>query len=440
MKRVHFIGIGGIGLSALAKFLSSQGYLISGSDMKQSEITDDLALNFGAKITIPHHKDAVEGADIVIYSAAIRANNVEYKRAKELGIELYSRKEALKFILSDKKVFAVAGAHGKSTTSAMLSSLIPSANALIGAISKEFGSNVRVGSDDKSVVFEADESDESFLNSNPYLAIVTNVEPEHLEYYEYDLDRFYGAYKKFIDLAQIKVLNCDDEFLDSLELDNVIKFYPSKELKDIEYIIKDSEPYTRFKIDNLGEFEVWGFGEHIALDASLAIKGAIAVGEDVETLRARMLNYSGIKKRFDIVYDDGDLVVIDDYGHHPTEIRATLEAIRLFADARGIDKIYAIWQPHKYSRTIDNLKGFVECFDGVDELTILPIWSAGEIEIPIDLKGAFSRYSPIMGDYVDRDEESVIVVKNGKYIKEYKKGLVVAFGAGDITYQIRGEK
>ena len=256
----------------------------------------------------------------------------------------------------------------------------------------------------------------------------------------YDLDRFYGAYKKFIDLAQIKVLNCDDEFLDSLELDNVIKFYPSKELKDIEYIIRDLEPYTRFKIDNLGEFEVWGFGEHIALDSALAIKGAIAIGEDVETLRARMLNYRGIKKRFDIVYDDGDLIVIDDYGHHPTEIKATLEAIRLFADARGVDKIYAIWQPHKYSRTIDNLKGFVECFDGVDELTILPIWSAGEIEIPIDLKGAFSRYSPVMADYVDRDEESVIVVKNGKYIKEYKKGLVVAFGAGDITYQIRGEK
>ncbi len=439
MKRVHFIGIGGIGLSALAKFLASYGYEISGSDMKQSEITDDLALNYRAKITIPHHPDAVEGADIVIYSAAVRANNVEYKRAKELGIKIYSRKEALKFILSDMQVYAVAGAHGKSTTSAMLSSLLPSSYALIGAISKEFGSNVRVGSSD-SVVFEADESDESFLNSNPYLAIITNVEPEHMEYYQYDLDRFYNAYKKFIELAKIKVLNGDDEFLDSIDGENIIKFYPSKELRDIEYILKDNEPYTRFSLDKLGEFEVFGFGEHIAIDAALAIKGAIAIGEDLESVRARMLNYKGIKKRFDIVYDDGELIVIDDYGHHPTEIKATLDAIRLFADARGIDKIYAIWQPHKYTRTIDNLKGFVECFEGVDELTILPIWSAGEIEIPIDLKGAFSRYSPIMADRVGREDGYVIIKKDSNIIKEYKKGLVVAFGAGDITYQIRGEK
>ncbi len=439
MKRVHFIGIGGIGLSALAKFLSSRGYSISGSDMRQSEITDDLALNYGAKITIPHHPDAVEGADIVIYSAAVRANNVEYRRAKELDIELYSRKEALRFILSEMRVLAVAGAHGKSTTSAMLSALMPSAHALIGAISKEFGSNVRVGSEE-SVVFEADESDESFLNSNPYLAIVTNVEPEHMEYYEYDLDRFYGAYRKFIELATLRVLNGDDEFLDSLDIENTIKFYPSKELTDIEYIIKNGEPYTRFSIEGLGEFEVFGFGEHIAIDSALAIIGAVETGEDVESLRARMLNYRGIKKRFDVVHDDGDFIVIDDYGHHPTEISATLEAVRVFADARGIDKIYAIWQPHKYSRTIDNLKGFVECFDGVDELTILPIWSAGEIEIPIDLKGAFSRFSPIMADRIGREDGAVIVKKDGNAIKEYDKGLVVAFGAGDITYQIRGEK
>ena len=439
MKRIHFIGIGGIGLSALAKFLSSQGYSISGSDMRQSEITDDLALNYGAKITIPHHPDAVEGADIVIYSAAVRANNVEYKRAKELDIDLYSRKEALKFILSEMRVLAVAGAHGKSTTSAMLSSLIPSAHSLIGAISKEFGSNVRVGSRD-SVVFEADESDESFLNSNPYLAIVTNVEPEHMEYYEYNLDRFYGAYRKFIELAKVKVLNGDDEFLDSLDIEDAVKFYPSKELSDIEFIIKNGEPYTRFKIDNLGEFEVFGIGEHIAVDAALAIKGAVETGEDIEIVRGRMLNYKGIKKRFDIVHDEGDFIVIDDYGHHPTEISATLDAVRVFADARGVDKIYTVWQPHKYSRTLDNLKGFVECFDGVDELTILPIWSAGEIEIPIDLKGAFSKYSPIMADRVGREDGDVVIKKGNNIVKEYNKGLVVAFGAGDITYQIRGEK
>ncbi|WP_292661277.1 UDP-N-acetylmuramate--L-alanine ligase [Nitratifractor sp.] len=437
--KIHFIGIGGIGLSALAKFLAGQGHTISGSDMRQSEITDDLALNYGAKITIPHHPDAVEGVDRVIYSAAVRPSNVEYKRAKELGIELLSRKEALKFILGDKEVYAVGGAHGKSTTSAMLASLLPETNALIGAISKEFGSNVRSAPNDR-VVFEADESDESFLNSHPYLAIVTNVEPEHMEYYEYDEERFYTAYRKFLDLAKIRVLNGEDPFLASLDID-AIRLYPSKDLRKIEFILVNGEPHTRFELKDLGTFEVFGFGAHIALDAALAILAAMELGEDPEELRERLRNYRGIKKRFDIIQNDEHCVVIDDYGHHPTEIRATLEALKIFQQMRGLPRLKVIWQPHKYTRTLDNLKGFVECFEGVDELVILPIWSAGEIEIPIDLKGAFSRYQPILAERVTREDGIVkILDEKGHPIREFREGLITAFGAGDITYQIRGGK
>ncbi len=439
--KIHFIGIGGIGLSALAKFLVGEGHTISGSDMRQSEITDDLALNFEAKITIPHHKDAVEGADMVIYSAAVRPSNVEYKRAKELGIELLSRKEALKFILADEEVYAVAGAHGKSTTSAMLSALIPDTNALIGAISKSFGSNVRTKPNNR-VVFEADESDESFLNSNPYLAIVTNVEPEHMEYYEYDEERFYNAYKKFLELAKVRVLNAQDQFLYSLKdtLDSKY-FYPSKDMKNLEFILVDGEPHTRFTLEGAGEFEVFGFGEHIAIDASLAILGAMELGESPNLLRERLKNYRGIKKRFDIIQNSEKIVVIDDYGHHPTEIKATLKAIKEFSKMRNLSHIKVIWQPHKYTRTLDNLKSFVESFEGVDDLVILPIWSAGEIEIPIDLKGAFSRYEPIMANRVNREDGVVKVLdESGQSIKEFKEGLIVAFGAGDITYQIRGQR
>ncbi|WP_456428280.1 UDP-N-acetylmuramate--L-alanine ligase [Nitratifractor sp.] len=437
--KIHFIGIGGIGLSALAKFLAGQGHTISGSDMRQSEITDDLALNYGAKITIPHHPDAVEGADRVIYSAAVRPSNVEYKRAKELGIELLSRKEALKFILGDKEVYAVGGAHGKSTTSAMLASLLPGTNALIGAISKEFGSNVRSAPNDR-VVFEADESDESFLNSHPYLAIVTNVEPEHMEYYEYDEERFYNAYRKFLDLAKIRVLNAEDPFLASLDID-AIRLYPSRDLKKIEYTLCEGEPHTRFELKDLGVFEVFGFGAHIALDAALAILAAMELGEEPEAIRERLRNYRGIKKRFDIIQNDEHCVVIDDYGHHPTEIRATLEALKTFRQMRGLPRLKVIWQPHKYTRTLDNLKGFVECFEGVDELVILPIWSAGEIEIPIDLKGAFSRYQPILAERVTREDGVVkILDEKGHPIREFREGLIAAFGAGDITYQIRGER
>jgi UDP-N-acetylmuramate--alanine ligase len=437
MKKIHFIGIGGIGLSALAKFLVNDGHKISGSDIKQTEITNDLATNFDAKITIPHHADAVEGVDRVIYSAAVRPNNPEYQRAKELGIELLSRKESLKSILGEKEVYAVGGAHGKSTTSAMLSSIIPESNALIGAISKEFGSNVRNYPNNK-VVFEADESDESFLNSNPHLAIVTNVEPEHMEYYEYDEEHFYNAYRNFLNLAKVRVINAEDEFLASLEQES-IKLYPSKDITNIEFVLVNGEPHTRFDLLDFGTFEVFGFGNHIALDAALAILAALELGEDLEEIRANLLNYRGIKKRFDIVQNKENCVVIDDYGHHPTEIKVTMESLQAYKSLRAFNTLNVIWQPHKYSRTMDNLQAFVECFDGVDELVILPIWSAGELEVEIDLKGAFSRYKLLMADAVTKEDGVVKVMRDGSVIREYAEGLVTAFGAGDITYQIRGE-
>ena len=436
-KKIHFIGIGGIGLSALAKFLHNDGHRISGSDIKQTEITNDLATNFGAKITIPHHEDAVEGVDIVVYSAAVRPTNPEYQKAKELGITLLSRKEALKPILKDKEVYAVGGAHGKSTTSAMLASIIPESNALIGAISKEFGSNVRNYPNDR-VVFEADESDESFLNSNPMLAIVTNVEPEHMEYYEYDEERFYNAYRNFLSLAKTRVINAEDEFLSSLDMKS-IKLYPSTDIKNIEFILIKGEPHTRFELLDLGKFDVFGFGNHIALDAALAILAALELGEDLEDIRVNLLKYKGIKKRFDIVQNQESMVVIDDYGHHPTEIRVTMESLQSYKDLREFNTLNVIWQPHKYTRTIDNLPAFVECFKGVDELVILPIWSAGELPIEIDLKGAFSRYKLLMADSVTKEDGVVKVYKDAHVIRTYEEGLVTSFGAGDITYQIRGE-
>ncbi len=435
--KIHFIGIGGIGLSALAKFLYNDGHKISGSDIKQTEITNDLATNFDAKITIPHHEDAVTHVDRVIYSAAVRPNNPEYQKAKKLGIELLSRKESLKFILGEKEVYAVGGAHGKSTTSAMLSSIIPKSNALIGAISKEFGSNVRHYPNNK-VVFEADESDESFLNSNPYLAIVTNVEPEHMEYYEYSEERFYNAYRNFLSLAKVCVINAEDTFLASLEMES-IKLYPSKDIKNIEFILVDGEPHTKFELLDLGFFEVFGFGNHIALDAALAILGALELGEKLEEIRTNLLNYKGIKKRFDIIQNQEECVIIDDYGHHPTEIRVTMQSLQSYKKLRDFSKLNVIWQPHKYSRTMDNLHAFVECFNGVDELVILPIWAAGELEVDIDLKGAFSRYKLLMADSVTKEDGVVKVLKDGYVIQEYSHGLVTAFGAGDITYQIRGE-
>ncbi len=437
--KIHFIGIGGIGISALAKFMAGEGHDISGSDIRQSEITDELAIKYGAKITIPHHGDAVDGADMVIYSAAVRKNNPEYIAAKEREIPLYARKEALKFILGGKRVFAVGGAHGKSTTSAMLAELLPHSSAVIGAISKAFHSNVRpfCGVD---VVFEADESDASFLNCNPYMAIVTNVEPEHMEYYDYDIERFHAAYEEFLRRASVRVINAEDPFLKKIELD-AVRLFPSKEIRKIDYTLVDGEPFTTFELGEYGPFRVFGIGEHIAIDASLAILAALGTGEKIDDIKIRLERYRGIKKRFDLIEKREGFVIVDDYGHHPTEIKATMEALKTYAALSGISKIHAIWQPHKYTRTMDNLQGFVECFEGVEDLVILPIWSAGEVEIPIDLRGAFSSYDPIMAERITKDGNGVRVYDTKEnVVKLFDSGLVVAFGAGDITYQIRGLK
>jgi UDP-N-acetylmuramate--alanine ligase len=163
------------------------------------------------------------------------------------------------------------------------------------------------------------------------------------------------------------------------------------------------------------------------------------MGEKIDDIRANLHNYKGIKKRFDIIQNLECCVVIDDYGHHPTEIKATIESLKIYQNLREFQKLYVIWQPHKYSRTLDNLTGFVECFEGVDELVILPIWSAGELEVDIDLKGAFSRYKLHMADSIARKDGIVQIIKDGNIITEYHEGLITAFGAGDITYQIRGE-
>jgi len=437
--KIHFIGIGGIGISALAQYMQFLGHEVSGSDIASNAMTQKLQ-KMGCKITIPHDASAIEDQDLVIHSAVIKPSNVEYIAAKQKNIPVLARREALKEILKDQKVFAVAGAHGKSTTSAILAAIMQESSAIIGAESKQFGSNVRFLSHDNTLVFEADESDGSFLNSNPYCSIVINAEMEHMEYYEYDTQRFFDTYKAFINKGECKVLNMQDPFLASLQGEvDAIWLDPSNDIKDISYHLIEDEPYTRFWLKDLGMFDVWGFGEHIALDASLAILAA-KQHLDIELIRQRLVAFQGIKKRFDIVYKSSEMIIIDDYGHHPTEIKATLGSVKEYAKLKSIDHITAIWQPHKYSRTLDNLEAFVQCFDGVDALVILPVWSAGEEEREIDFSALFDCYNLTFADRITQEDGKVLLFKENQKIQELDKGLVVGFGAGDITYQIRGEK
>ena len=433
--KVHFIGIGGIGLSALARFLNFDGHEVSGSDMKPSPITKDL-LKEGIKVKCPQDASNIEeDMDLVIYSAAVTDENPELMESRLKQIRTLSRKEALPIVLGDKKNYCVAGAHGKSTTTAILASILES-SALIGAISKDFGSNFRYVND--LVVFEADESDASFLLSNPYCTIVTNAEPEHMEYYNYDYEKFFQAYETFINLGKKIVINAEDEYLKKLKInENAVKLYPSKDMKNITYILIDNEPYTRFELLDLGFFDVWGFGYHIALDASLAILAALNE-LDIETIRKNITNYKGIKKRFDMVQANKDFVVIDDYAHHPTEIKATMNSLFEYDNIKKMAKKVVIWQPHKYSRTIDNLEGFKKCFEGCDELVILPIWTvAGEKKIHIDFEKEFEKYNPIFAHSLQTSAGQIQLINENKIIKTYTQGIILGVGAGDITYQLR---
>lgn len=434
--KIHFIGIGGIGISGLAQYMHFKGHEVSGSDISDTVITKKLR-DLGIKVTVPHCQSAITNQDLVIHSAIISPENPEVVASKAKGIEVLARREALPQILNDSKVYSVAGAHGKSTTTAILTAIM-SGSAIIGAESKAFGSNVRYNDKTDVMLFEADESDGSFINSNPYCALVINAEPEHMEYYDYNFERFYDSYRTFIKSAQIRVLNAEDQFLSTLkDTIDATWLYPSDDITDMEFVLINDEPHTRFKLKNLGSFDVWGFGRHIAIDASLAILAAHE-SMDIEEIRTNILTFKGIKKRFDIVGSEKNSVIIDDYGHHPTEIKATFESVKEYAHLKGFDKITAIWQPHKYSRTIDNLEAFIKCFEGAEELIILPVWSAGEATRDIDFKEKFKQYNLTMADTIKRANNSITVIKDKEELKTLDKGLIIGFGAGDITYQIRG--
>jgi UDP-N-acetylmuramate--alanine ligase len=435
MRKFHFVGIGGIGLSAIARYLKKEGYEISGSDLKPTTLTEALQKE-GIEVFFPQKEENIKDPDAIIYTAVVKADNPELKAAKKKGIKTYSRREFLPFVLKEKKVISVCGAHGKSTTTAILASILPDADALIGAESKDFKSNAR-NVCSNLMVFEADESDGSFVDSNPFVAVVTNTEPEHMEFYNHDLELFYSHYEEFLKKAKIRVVNGDDEFIKKLKLP--MKRVYLKDAKNIRFEVRDNFPKTIFEYKGY-EFEVYGFGKHLVLDALLAIEAAKEF-ISIEEIQKNIKNFKGIKKRFDILQNEEGFVLIDDYGHHPTEIKATLHSAKIFAKLNGIDRVIAIWQPHKYSRTVDNLDGFVECFNEADELVILPVWSAGEEFVDIDFKRHFSKHNPVFAKRVRVEGKNIMLIdEKDNIIKNYENGLIIGFGAGDITYQLRGKQ
>lgn len=453
--KVHFIGIGGIGVSGLARFLHAQGAIVSGSDITETTITQSLRKE-GIAINIPHSSIVIDDKDLIIHSAIIKDSNIEIIEAKRLHKQILSRKEALNYLLGNKKVLSICAAHGKSSTSAILASILPQSGAIIGAISKEFYSNVRVSKQDL-LVFEADESDKSFLQSNPYKSIVINAEAEHLENYNHDFEKLKDAYLEFITLSKHAILNLECPTIKELysrlktisqnsNTPTITCLFPSKDIANVSYALKNNRPYTTFNLLDLGEFSVYGIGYHNALNTSMAILAALDLAP-LQEIKKNLGNFMGIKKRFDILQDIGDNqpCIIDDYAHHPTEIYATLEAVKIFANllreqtkTKEQYKITAIFQPHKYSRLRDNLEAFCKCFKDCDSLVILPVWAAGEEKIDFDFKQLFAQYNPKFATKVRREGKFIALLdEQGIPFETLDSGIIIGLGAGDITYQLQ---
>ncbi|MEI6856881.1 UDP-N-acetylmuramate--L-alanine ligase [Psychrilyobacter sp.] len=382
MKKIFFIGINGIGMSGLAKIMAKSGYCVSGSDQTKKDVSIELE-SLGVEIHYEHDAKNVEGIDLVVRSSAIKQTNPEYRYAIENGIEVIKRGEFLARLFNKKTGIAVAGTHGKTTTSSMLGAvMLPlDPSIVIGGILPEINSNAHCGTGEY-LIAEADESDNSFLYLLPEYSIITNIEADHLENH----GSFENIKKSFIQFyEQTKKLTLLN--IDCLESENILGFKDKIVTYSIEkkaeiyadnIRIIDGKSVYDVILDGklLGEFRLTVPGRHNVSNSLGVIYLAYTLGISLKEIKIRLENFKGAKRRYDILLD-GDLRIIDDYAHHPTEIRATLEGAKKIETK----KITAIFQPHRYSRVKFLYEEFKGCFDLADEVILLPVYSAGEEDI-----------------------------------------------------------
>lgn len=391
VRNIHFVGIGGIGMSGIAEILLTQGFAVSGSDMQRSDTTDYLAAR-GARIAIGHHADNVAGADVVVYSSAVRpAENAETVEAMRLKIPMLRRAEMLAEMSRLNYCLAIAGTHGKTTTTSMCGLILMKAGVdptvIVGGKLKGFGgTNARLGKGEW-IVLEADEYDRSFLSLLPTMAIVTNVEADHLDIYT-DLDDIKGAFIEFannVPFYGTAIVCLDDQGVRQI-LPSIAKkvvtygLSPQCDIRaiDLEY----SERSTSFTLQqrgvDLGRVMINAPGDHNVRNALAACTAALQLGITADVIAAALAEFSGVDRRFEVKGVTGDdVLVVDDYAHHPTEIRSTLAAAR-----RGWKRrIVAVFQPHTFTRTRDFYQEFALSFDDADVLVLTDIYPARETPI-----------------------------------------------------------
>lgn len=382
IRNVYFSGINGIGMSGLAKILVKEGYNVAGSDLERKNITQEME-DMGIKIYIGQTEENVKdkGIDLFVYSTAIRETNPEYMYIVKNGIKKIKRGQLLAQLMNRFEGIAIAGTHGKTTTSSMMSVafLEKDPTIVVGGIIPEIQSNSKIGNSEYFIA-EADESDNSFLYIKPKYSVVTNMEPDHLEHHG-TYENIKKSFEKFIDSTEKLAILCKDcEDMSTLNLHNKNIIWYSVKRENVHIfatniIVKNG--CTHYEVikngKNLGEFTLCIPGEHNVANSLPVIYLADELGCNIETVKERLAKFKGANRRYQVIYDK-DLRIIDDYAHHPTEIKVTIEAAK--ANEKG--DVTVIFQPHRYSRTKFFFDDFIKSLKKADELILMPIYSAGE--------------------------------------------------------------
>ena len=395
IQRIHFVGIGGIGMSGIAEVLLNLGYKVSGSDLRESGVTDRLK-KFGAIIFEGHRASNIHGAEVVVTSSAISKANPEVAEAHKLKVPVIQRAEMLAELMRLKYGIAIAGMHGKTTTTSMVAAVLAAGNldptVVVGGRVDALGSNARLGKS-QYLIAEADESDRSFLKLSPILSVVTNIDREHMDTYR-DMQDVEETFIQFMDRVPfygMLVACSDDEPLRALlpRLQRRYVTYGTRAGSDFRVIAPTTElepgspkPMSRFGIEyngkSLGEFSLHVPGTHNVLNATAAIAVGVGLDIPVYSIQYALETFRGVDRRFQTKGEVDGVRVVDDYGHHPTEIRATLQAARQCTEG----KVHVIFQPHRYTRTQALMPEFATSFGDADNLFVLDIYPASEQPIP----------------------------------------------------------
>jgi len=439
--RVHFIGIGGSGMSGIAKVMAARGALVSGSDIQDSGTLEALRA-FGITVFVGHDPANIGEAELVVTSSAIGSSNPELAAAMSSGKTILGRAEALSRLLIGKRSIAVAGTHGKTTTTSMLTVALQSCGLdpsfAIGASIRNSGTNAHDGSGDIFVV-EADESDGSFTSYNPYGAIITNIELDHVDNFK-DLASIDSLFDQFLETISSQLVLCNDDLgvkrllersrgaLKSLEVTTYgTGGDPDLHLDRIFLGPRESKARLVLRGRVLGELNLAIPGAHNLLNAAAAIAMGEQLGAPIAQLLSGLSNFSGARRRFEIRGSTNGVTVIDDYGHHPTEIKATLDTARNFA---GSGKVLVVFQPHRFSRTRAFAGEFAEALQKADHTYLLEVYPAGEKALPGVSSLSISAKMP--KELVTYEPSMLEVIS--KIVKAASPGdVIITLGAGDVS-------